>query len=38
MDKARLSKAEKEIIDARKKNIHQAGKLYAERQAKTRWN
>ena len=35
LDRARLSEDEKNIIDARKSNIFQAGKLYAERQAKT---
>jgi hypothetical protein len=35
LDKARLSDDEKAIIDARKSNIFQAGKLYAQRQAKT---
>jgi hypothetical protein len=30
-----LSEDEKKTIDARKSNIFQAGKLYAERQAKT---
>jgi hypothetical protein len=35
LDRARLSGDEKKIIDARKSNIFQAGKLYAERQAKT---
>jgi hypothetical protein len=35
LDKARLSEDEKAIIDARKRNIFQAGKLYAQRQAKT---
>jgi hypothetical protein len=31
LDRARLSEDEKKIIDARKSNIFQAGKLYAER-------
>ena len=35
LDSARLSEEEKKIIDARKSNIFLAGKLYAERQAKT---
>jgi hypothetical protein len=35
LDKARLSEDEKQIIDARKSNLYQAGKRYAERQAKT---
>jgi hypothetical protein len=35
LDKARLPEDEKKIIDARRSNILQAGKLYAERQAKT---
>jgi hypothetical protein len=35
LNRARLSEEEKKIIDARKSNIFQAGKLYAERQAKT---
>lgn len=33
MDKARLGDVEKQLIDARKSNIFQAGKLYRERQA-----
>jgi hypothetical protein len=35
LDKSRLSDDEKSIIDARKSNILNAGKLYAQRQAKT---
>jgi hypothetical protein len=35
LDKSRLSDDEKAIIDARKSNIFEAGKLYAQRQAKT---
>jgi hypothetical protein len=35
LDRARLSEYEKKIIDARKSNMFQAGKLYVERQAKT---
>jgi hypothetical protein len=35
LDKARLSDDEKAIIDARKSNMFQAGKLYAQHQAKT---
>jgi hypothetical protein len=35
LDRARLSEDEKKIIDARKSNMFQAGKLYVERQAKT---
>jgi hypothetical protein len=35
LDRARLSENEKKIIDTRKSNMLQAGKLYAERQAKT---
>lgn len=35
LDKSRLSDEEKEIIDARKSNIWNAGKLYAQRQAHT---
>ena len=35
LDKSRLSDDEKAIIDARKSNIFNAGKLYALRQAKT---
>ncbi|MDR2365262.1 MAG: hypothetical protein LBD68_05325 [Zoogloeaceae bacterium] len=35
LDRARLSEDEKKIIDARKRNVLQAGKLYAQRQAKT---
>jgi hypothetical protein len=35
LDRARLSEDEKKIIDARKSNMFQAGKLYAERQAQT---
>jgi hypothetical protein len=35
LDRARLSDDEKAIIDARKSNLFQAGKLYAERQART---
>jgi hypothetical protein len=35
LDRARLSEDEKKIIDARKSNMLQAGRLYAERQAKT---
>jgi hypothetical protein len=34
-DKSRLGDEEKQIVDARKSNLFQAGKLYAERQAKT---
>jgi hypothetical protein len=34
LDKARLSDTEKALIDARKANMQQAAKLYAERQAK----
>lgn len=35
LDKSRLSDDEKAIIDARKSNVFKAGKLYAQRQAKT---
>jgi len=35
MDKSRLSDDEKKNIDARKTNMFNAGKLYAQRQAKT---
>jgi hypothetical protein len=35
LDRARLSEDEKKIIDARKSNMFQAGKLYTERQART---
>jgi hypothetical protein len=35
LDKARLSEDEKKIIDARKNNMLNAGKLYAQRQART---
>ncbi|GHU34765.1 hypothetical protein AGMMS50256_28850 [Betaproteobacteria bacterium] len=35
LDKSRLSADEKSIIDTRKSNILNAGKLYAQRQAKT---
>jgi hypothetical protein len=35
LDKSRLDDTEKKIIDARKTAIFNAGKLYAERQAKT---
>jgi hypothetical protein len=35
LDKSRLGNEEKQIIDARESNMFQAGKLYAERQAKT---
>jgi hypothetical protein len=35
LDKSRLDDSEKEIIDARKANMSEAGKLYTERQAKT---
>ncbi|MDR3056473.1 MAG: hypothetical protein LBU53_13960 [Zoogloeaceae bacterium] len=35
LDRARLSEDEKKIIDARKSNMFQAGKLYAQRQTKT---
>lgn len=34
MDKARLGDVEKQLIDARKSNIFQAGKLYRERQVR----
>jgi hypothetical protein len=34
LDKSRLSDTEKALIDARKANMQQAAKLYAERQAK----
>jgi hypothetical protein len=35
LDKARLSEVEKKIIDARKNNMLNASKLYAQRQART---
>lgn len=35
LDKSRLNDEEKEIVDARKGNIRNAGKLYAQRQALT---
>jgi hypothetical protein len=35
LDKARLSEDEKKIIDARKNNMLNAGKLYAQRQVRT---
>jgi hypothetical protein len=35
MDKSRLNDDEKKVIDVRKSAIFTAGKLYAERQAKT---
>jgi hypothetical protein len=35
LDKSRLGDEEKQIVDARKSNMFQAGKLYAERQART---
>jgi hypothetical protein len=35
LDKSRLDDGEKKIIDARRSNMSQAGKLYIERQAKT---
>jgi hypothetical protein len=35
LDRVRLSDDEKAIIDARKSNMFQAGKLYAQRQART---